>query len=72
LPSGLSLFERLGAGEVQTSLRSSKPLTLGQPVFFRHAKAGELLERFDEVHLLRAGRVEAVVPTYRGQRMTFF
>lgn len=72
MPDGLSLFKMLGAGEVQTSLRSTKELQLGQPIFFRHAKAGELLERFNEVHLLRGGKVEQLVKTYRGEGWNFF
>jgi len=72
MPAGLSLFKMLGAGEVQTSLRSRDELQLGQPIFFRHAKAGELFERFNEVHLLRGGKVEQVVKTYRGEGWNFF
>jgi D-serine deaminase-like pyridoxal phosphate-dependent protein len=72
MPQGLTLFKMLGAGEVQTSLRSPDDLKLGQPIFFRHAKAGELMERFNEVHLLRGGRVEQVVKTYRGEGWCFF
>ncbi|WP_141733106.1 alanine racemase [Oligoflexus tunisiensis] len=72
MPGGLTLFKILGAGEVQTSLRAPEELQLGQPIFFRHAKAGELLERFNEVHLLRGGKVEQVVKTYRGEGWCFF
>lgn len=68
LPEGLSLLDREGAGEVQTPLRSSSAarLALGDPVFFRHAKAGELAEHFAEYILVRGERVEARAPTYRG------
>jgi D-serine deaminase-like pyridoxal phosphate-dependent protein len=72
LPRGLTLFKMLGAGEVQTSFRSPEDMKLGQPVFFRHAKAGELMERFQEVHLLRGGKVEQAVKTYRGEGWCFF
>jgi len=72
LPNGLSLFKMLGAGEVQTSIRSIVPLELGQPIFFRHAKAGELMERFSEVHLIRKGKIEKTVKTYRGEGWCFF
>jgi D-serine deaminase-like pyridoxal phosphate-dependent protein len=40
-------------------------------VFFRHAKAGELCERFDVVHLVSQGKVVDTVPTYRGEGKTF-
>jgi D-serine deaminase-like pyridoxal phosphate-dependent protein len=40
-------------------------------VWFRHAKAGELCERFDAVHLIRRGEVVDTVPTYRGEGKTF-
>ena len=72
LPRGIELVKTLGAGEVQTSIRSQQPLELGEPVLFRHAKAGELCERFKELHLVRGDRVEEVVPTYRGQGQSFF
>jgi D-serine deaminase-like pyridoxal phosphate-dependent protein len=40
-------------------------------VWFRHAKAGELSERFDRVHLIRGGAIVDTVPTYRGEGKTF-
>jgi D-serine deaminase-like pyridoxal phosphate-dependent protein len=46
-------------------------LDLGDPVFFRHAKAGELAEHFAEYALVRGDRVEARVPTYRGAGRCF-
>lgn len=68
LPEGLSLLALEGAGEVQTPLRgkASRALEVGDPVFFRHAKAGEPMERVDRALLLRGDRVEDEVPTYRG------
>lgn len=73
LPEGLELLEQEGAGEVQTPLRvpMGLRLRLGDPVFFRHAKAGELCERFDTLLLLRDGRVVDEVPTYRGEGKCF-
>ena len=57
LPAGLKLDAREGAGEVQTPLlgKAAAALRVGDRVWFRHAKAGELCERFDVVHLI-AGR----------------
>ena len=68
LPPGLKLLPLEGAGEVQTPLRvpAGTRLGLGDPVFFRHAKAGELAEHFNEYLLVRGERVESRVPTYRG------
>ncbi|WP_111656576.1 amino acid deaminase/aldolase [Isoalcanivorax indicus] len=66
LPEGLALEPNEGAGEVQTPLRGNTLPEIGAPVFFRHAKAGELCERFNALLLIREGRVEARADTYRG------
>jgi D-serine deaminase-like pyridoxal phosphate-dependent protein len=73
LPSGLRFLPMEMAGEVQTPLvvPQGVALELGDPVVMRHAKAGELLERFNEVLLLQGGRVVERVPTYRGQGRCF-
>ena len=61
-----------GAGEVQTPLRyRGLAPAVGDRVWFRHAKAGELMERFDEVHLVRGDRLVETAPTYRGEGRTF-
>ena len=72
-PAGLTLTPREGAGEVQTPLRvrSGADLRVGDRVWFRHAKSGEVMERFADVHLVRGEAVEATVPTYRGEGRTF-
>jgi D-serine deaminase-like pyridoxal phosphate-dependent protein len=44
---------------------------VGDRVYFRHAKAGELCERFDSLLLVEDGRVIDEVPTYRGEGRTF-
>jgi D-serine deaminase-like pyridoxal phosphate-dependent protein len=69
LPEGAKLLPLEGAGEVQTPLAYAGPvpLPLGAPVFFRHAKAGELCEHFRTLLLIREGRVVDEVPTYRGE-----
>ena len=46
-------------------------LRVGDRVWFRHAKAGELCERFDVVHLMRGDAVVGAVPTYRGEGRAF-
>jgi D-serine deaminase-like pyridoxal phosphate-dependent protein len=68
-PPGLRLLPREGAGEVQTPVRGAE-LAVGDRVWFRHAKAGELLERFDAVHVVDGGGATAV-PSYRGEGRTF-
>lgn len=72
-PGGLRLVPVEGAGEVQTPLAgaAADQLRIGDRVWLRHAKAGELCERFDQVHLVRAGQVVETVPTYRGERRNF-
>ncbi len=67
-PPGLSLTGLEGAGEVQTPLtgRAADALSIGDLVWFRHAKSGELMEHTDVVHLVEGDRVTATVPTYRG------
>jgi D-serine deaminase-like pyridoxal phosphate-dependent protein len=73
LPAGLRFDSKEGAGEVQTPLLGSAGdgLEIGDRVYFRHAKAGELCERFGELHLVEGDRVTGTVPTYRGEGKTF-
>ncbi|MFE2252616.1 amino acid deaminase/aldolase [Streptomyces lavendulae] len=73
LPAGLRYDPQEGAGEVQTPLLGSAAddLLIGDRVWFRHAKAGELCERFDTLHLVEGDRVTATAPTYRGEGRTF-
>ncbi|WP_402374198.1 type III PLP-dependent enzyme domain-containing protein [Isoptericola rhizosphaerae] len=70
---GWALTRQEAAGEVQTPLRlrGGRPLDVGDRVWFRHAKAGELMERFAAVHLVRGDEVVGTVPTYRGEGRTF-
>ncbi|WP_410810260.1 amino acid deaminase/aldolase [Micromonospora sp. 067-2] len=73
LPPGLKLVGTEGAGEVQTPLSGAAAATLriGDRVWFRHAKAGELCERVNELHLVEGDAVVATVPTYRGEGQAF-
>ena len=61
------------AGEVQTPLigPAADGLRIGDKVWMRHAKAGELCERFSDLHLVEGEVVAATVPTYRGEGQTF-
>jgi D-serine deaminase-like pyridoxal phosphate-dependent protein len=73
LPEGLKLDPEEGAGEVQTPLlgAAAGTLSIGDRVYFRHAKAGELCERFDALHLVQGEEIVDVVPTYRGDGRAF-
>ena len=74
LPQGLRLDSNEGTGEVQTPLHTDKcrqELQPGDPVFFRHAKAGELCEHFNHLYLIRNGSIEDKVTTYRGNGWVF-
>ncbi|MEU4791368.1 amino acid deaminase/aldolase [Micromonospora tulbaghiae] len=73
LPEGLKLLGAEGAGEVQTPLagKAADTLRVGDRVWFRHAKAGELCEHVNEVHLVEGDAVVATVPTYRGEGQAF-
>jgi D-serine deaminase-like pyridoxal phosphate-dependent protein len=73
LPDGLRLDPQEGAGEVQTPLLGApaRSLRVGDRVYFRHAKAGELCERFDSLYLVEGDRLVDRVPTYRGEGKTF-
>ncbi len=73
LPGGLRLDKEEGAGEVQTPLigPAADALKIGDKVWFRHAKAGELCERFSELHLIDGEATAGPVPTYRGEGQNF-
>lgn len=74
LPAGVALVGTEGCGEVQTPLQLPEGVRLrpGDPVLMRHAKAGELAERFNEYLLVEQGRIVDRVPTYRGLGRSFF
>jgi D-serine deaminase-like pyridoxal phosphate-dependent protein len=73
LPRGARLLPLEGAGEVQTPIQYNGPLTLnpGDPIFMRHAKAGELCERFPTLLLVSNGAIIDEAPTYRGDGQCF-
>jgi D-serine deaminase-like pyridoxal phosphate-dependent protein len=72
-PAGLSLTGLEGAGEVQTPLTgpSAAMLSIGDLVWFRHAKSGELFEHTGAAHLLSGDKMVDHVPTYRGHGLAF-
>src|SRR5919109_1580451 len=69
LPRGLRLDPLEGAGEVQTPVigAAAASLRVGDRVYLRHAKAGELCERFQSLYLVRGDQIVDEVPTYRGE-----
>jgi D-serine deaminase-like pyridoxal phosphate-dependent protein len=73
LPPGLRLDPEEGAGEVQTPLlgEAAAGLQIGDRAYLRHAKAGELCERFETLHLVENGAIVDEVPTYRGEGQAF-
>jgi len=73
LPSGLRLDPFEGAGEVQTPLQgpAAERLAVGDRVYLRHAKAGELCERFDRLYLVSGDEIVDEAPTYRGEGRCF-
>jgi len=73
LPKGAALTPNEGAGEVQTPIvyTGKDKIDLGDPIFLRHSKAGELCERFNALILVKNGKIVNRVPTYRGQGKCF-
>ncbi|MBV9615395.1 MAG: amino acid deaminase/aldolase, partial [Ktedonobacteraceae bacterium] len=73
LPAGAALDPLEGAGEVQTPVRYKGPIQLqmGNPIFLRHSKAGELCERFTHLLLVSHGAIVDEVTTYRGEGQCF-
>jgi len=73
-PGGLRLTKTEGAGEVQTPVlgAAADGLGIGDRVWMRHAKGGELAERLTQYHLIMPGDPDATsVPTYRGEGQCF-
>jgi D-serine deaminase-like pyridoxal phosphate-dependent protein len=70
---GLELVRSEGTGEVQTPLKgaAADDLGLGDRIWFRHAKAGELAERFTEFALVAGEEVVGRAATYRGEGQCF-
>ena len=62
-----------GTGEVQTPLHgpAAARLRLGDHVYFRHVKAGELCEHFDRLYLVAGSEIVDELPTYRGEGRSF-
>jgi D-serine deaminase-like pyridoxal phosphate-dependent protein len=72
-PAGLRQLPAEGSGEVQTPLRGpgTANLSIGDRVWFRHAKAGELCEHVNELHAVTGDELTGAVATYRGEGQAF-
>lgn len=72
-PEGLRMLSAEAAGEVQTPLRgpAARTLHVGDRVWLRHTKAGELSEHLDAFHVVDGDAVTGELPTYRGERKAF-
>lgn len=72
-PQGLSMLAREGAGEVQTPVTgdAARSLHIGDRVWLRHTKAGEISEHLDAFVVVEGGRALGTIPTYRGERKVF-
>jgi len=69
--AGMRLLRAEGAGEVQTPVSGAADKRVGDRIWFRPAKAGEQLERFDTLHVVERDRLVESVPTYRGEGKNF-
>jgi D-serine deaminase-like pyridoxal phosphate-dependent protein len=67
-PEALKMIPREMAGEVQTPLvgAAAQALAVGDRVWLRHTKSGELSEHINDFHLVEGGSVVGTATTYRG------
>ena len=74
LPKGMKIIKNEGFGEVQTPVQipADFKVELGDPLFFRSAKAGEIAERFNEYIIIRNNKIVDKVLTYRGLGQSFY
>ena len=72
-PAGLALLPMEGAGEVQTPLvgEAADRLSVGDLVWFRHAKSGEPFEHTPTAWLVRGEALVGSATTYRGHGLAF-
>lgn len=73
LPTGIELIKNEGFGEVQTPImyEGNIDLKIGDPVLFRHAKAGELCEHFNYLSVVKNNQLVEQTTTYRGDGKSF-
>ncbi|MEN3041016.1 MAG: alanine racemase [Bacteroidia bacterium] len=67
LPPTARFLSHEGAGEIQTPVYIPNPppfLRVGAPLYFRHAKAGELTQRFPQLHIIQGENLVERALTY--------
>jgi D-serine deaminase-like pyridoxal phosphate-dependent protein len=72
-PTGLKMVGREMAGEVQTPLTgaAAAKLRVGDRVWLRHTKAGEISEHLNEFAVVDGETIVEYLPTYRGEGKVF-
>jgi D-serine deaminase-like pyridoxal phosphate-dependent protein len=72
-PAGLRTLPREASGEVQTPVTgaAARDLAIGDRVWLRHTKAGELSEHLNAFALVSNGELVGELPTYRGEGRAF-
>lgn len=72
-PEGLELLPREMAGEVQSPVtgRAARRLRVGERVWLRHTKSGELAEHVNAFAVVDGDAVIGELPTYRGEGWAF-
>jgi len=71
-PAHYSFTSLEGAGEVQSPIVvKNRAHVIGDTIYFRHAKAGELCERFHVLHASRNNQYVGPYKTYRGDGQCF-
>ena len=72
-PEGMKMVGDEMAGEVQTPLtgEAAARLAVGDRVWLRHTKAGELSEHLDAFVMVDGDRIVDTLPTYRGEGKAF-
>lgn len=71
-PNRFALLPLEGAGEVQTPILVKQgTVSIGDTIYMRHAKAGELGERFHVLHTIEGGKYKGPLKTYRGEGQCF-
>lgn len=71
-PPHLSSLPNEGFGEVQTPMnKNNSTIQMGDYIWCRHAKAGELAEHFNEIYVYQNNKLKYQVATYRGEGKCF-
>ena len=71
LPPNVNFRSDEGFGEVQTPIFTYLDFEIGDPVFLRHGKSGEIMEHFNDVLLIQDGKIIEKIKSYRGDGYCF-